>query len=89
MARVDNVHHLLARLHRRAIMTGRSVGAPPNFRGMSGGGVWPYLVTEEPGPSNPPLFAGIIIERPAGYRAALLVTRATIVQAFIERFDEE
>lgn len=88
LGRVDPNTHLLIDYRRRRIATGRSVGAPPSFRGMSGGGVWPFDTLAEPGVANPPLLAGLVIEHPASYGAALLVTRATILQGFIERFDE-
>ena len=82
----DMRSHVLIRYRREAIQSKRSVGAPPSFRGMSGCGVWPLDVLNDPGQNNPPCLCGILIERPQGFGASFLVTRATILRGFIERF---
>lgn len=40
--------HILLRYNRKTIATENSIGSPPDFHGMSGGGVWPLSVFYEP-----------------------------------------
>jgi hypothetical protein len=86
-AKVDERSHLLLRFDRRVIATRNSMGAPPNMTGISGGGVWPVRIDVEDPTAQVPLFAGIVIERPAHYRASLVVTRGTVIKYFVHRFD--
>lgn len=79
--------HILLRYNRRTIATKKSIGSPPDFRGFSGGGVWPISIFEEPTKDKPPIFAGIIIEQPMNYASSLLVTRSNLIRAFIKKFD--
>lgn len=80
--------HILLRYSRKTIATKNSIGSPPDYRGMSGGGVWPLSIFYEPLKEYPPLFAGIIIEQPRKYKSSLLVTRSNLIRAFIKRFDD-
>jgi len=84
---VDEKSHIVLKYNRRHIKTRKSVGSPPDFRGMSGGGVWPISVLHEPEKENPPLFAGIVIERPDKYSSCLLVTRGIVIRYFVNKFD--
>lgn len=87
LARVDYDTHFLIRYRRQDIATHDSIGAPPDFRGMSGGGVWPFDILKKPGPDNPPCFAGIVIERPPRFARSFLVTRSSLIEAVIRCFD--
>ena len=64
------------------------MGAPPNMKGISGGGVWPVRTDAEDPAAQVPLFAGLVIERPAHYRASLVVTRGTVIKYFVHLFDD-
>ncbi|MDT8342112.1 MAG: hypothetical protein RQ751_11425 [Longimicrobiales bacterium] len=81
-ARVDPRYHLLLRLRRESIMTARSVGAPPSWRGLSGAGTWVIPVDEEH-QADRPAFAGVLLGRPAHLKKALQVTRVEAVYHFI------
>jgi hypothetical protein len=88
LASINSESHILLKYDRKVIATKKSIGSPPDFRGLSGGGVWPLSVLEEPSIENPPLLAGIIIERPKGFASSLLVTRGNVIRYFVKRFDE-
>jgi hypothetical protein len=87
-ARVDARTHLLLRFERRTIVTKKSVGAPPDMTGISGGGVWPVRIDLSDPTEQTPLFAGLVVERPRHFRSSLAVTRGTVIRYFVERFDE-
>lgn len=61
--------------------------APPEMKGISGGGVWPVQIDATRPEDQTPLFAGIVIERPRRFRASLAVTRGTLIKYFVKRFD--
>lgn len=86
-AKVDYETHFLIRFRKQDMLTAKSVGAPPDFRGISGGGVWPFDLTREPGPENPPCFGGIVIERPRRYARSFLITRAALIERLIGHFE--
>lgn len=89
MARANPQTHLLLRYRRDEMVYNRKrTGPAGSFKGMSGGGVWPVRILEDPEtPTIPPL-AGIIVEQPVGYGPSILATRAAVVRAFIRKFDE-
>jgi hypothetical protein len=77
--------HILIRFDRRTIETPTSFGAPPSFRGMSGGGVWRLNPLEQYREDNKPMLAGIIIEQPARHKKVLLAHRIELVLAGIRQ----
>lgn len=85
-AKVDYQTHFLIRFRKQDILTDRSIGAPPEFRGISGGGVWPFDIRREAGPDNPPCFGGLIVERPPRYARSILVTRGSLIERLIRHF---
>lgn len=87
-AGIDERSQLLLRFDRRVIATKKAVGAPPEMKGISGGGVWPVRIDAIRSEDQTPLFAGIVIERPRRFRASLAVTRGTLVKHFVRRFDD-
>lgn len=87
-AGVDERSHLLLRLDRRVITTGNAFGAPPDMRGISGGGVWPVRIDVADPTDQTPFFAGLVVERPKRFRASLAVTRGTVIRYFVHRFDD-
>lgn len=86
-AGIDRRLNLLLRLDRRVIATRRSTGAPPDMRGISGGGVWPIRV-DLSGEALVPFFAGIVIERSQRFRSSLTVTHGSVIRYFVRRFDD-
>lgn len=89
LAKVDPRSHLLLRFRPENILWNhKTVGAPPRFNGMSGGGVWMVSLHEDYSLEAPPPFAGMVIERPASYKPSLLATRAPLIRYFIRRFDD-
>lgn len=88
-AKIDPRGHVLVRYDRKRIVyNGKTIGAPPDFRGMSGGGVWPVSLTSPYSPATPPQLAAMIVERAKGHAPSLLCTRATALRYFIRRFDD-
>lgn len=81
-AQVDQDFHILLRFRRESIMTARSVGAPPDWRGMSGGGAW-VLPIAPADQAHPPAFAGLLLGRPPQHKKALQVTRADALYHFV------
>lgn len=89
LAKIDHRSHVLLRYHREAILyNGKTRGAPPSFKGISGGGVWPVSLRDDHTSDNPPPLAAMVIERPAAFGHALLATRAHVVRRFIQQFDD-
>lgn len=86
-AGIDPRLNLLLRLNRRVIATRKSIGAPPNMRGISGGGVWPVRV-DLSGEELMPFFAGIVIERSQRFRSSLTATLGSAIRYFVRRFDD-
>lgn len=87
-ADIDERSQLLLRLDRRVIGTKNAVGAPPEMKGISGGGVWPVRIDVDRPEDQTPLFAGIVIERPKRFQVSLAVTRGTLIKYFVTRFDD-
>lgn len=85
-AEVDLRYHILLRYRREAIKTSRSVGAPPSWVGISGGGAWlvPIAPMER---EEPPRLIGVVLGHPSGYRKALQVTRIEAVYHFLRLHD--
>lgn len=88
-AGVDRHFQFLLRFDRRSIATKRSVGAPPEMTGISGGGVWPVSLNASDQSDQVPFFAGLVIERPPRFHSVLAVADGVAVRAFIERFDHD
>lgn len=89
LAKVDPRSHLLLRFQPKDILWNhKTVGAPPRFNGMSGGGVWMVSLHDDYSLEAPPPFAGMVIERPASYKPSILATRAPLIRYFIQRFDD-
>jgi hypothetical protein len=88
LAGVDQRANILLKYVPKNIVTKRSIGSPPDFHGISGGGVWPVSIFDEPDIDSPPVFAGIVVERPEKYASALLVTRSTVIKYFVRQFDD-
>lgn len=81
-AQVDPRYHILLRLRRESIMTSRSIGSPPSWRGISGGGVWVVPIAP-PDRSHGPAFAGVLLGRPPLHKKALKVTRVEALFHFM------
>ncbi len=90
LAKVDTRSHILLRFRPEDILWNhKTVGAPPRFNGMSGGGVWMMSIHHDDYSLDaPPPFAAMVIERPASYKPSILATRSPLIRYFIQRFDD-
>jgi hypothetical protein len=85
-AGLDQIKHFAMRFEGSRIVSKRGRGGQPNFRGMSGGGVWvmdPY--TDYSAAKLPP-FAGILVGRPAKNKKVLFGSR---IGALFSMLDSE
>jgi hypothetical protein len=86
--KTDTRGHVLLRFQKRDIVYNNTRGSPPNFRGMSGGPVWPISLEGSPPSQNLPPLLAMIVERPDGYGPSIRATRATAIRYFVTTFDD-
>lgn len=75
---VQRSSHLMLKYRRNRLVSASGAGVP-EFKGMSGGGVFAFPALATPTPDAPPRLVAIIIERPDCYGPSILTTRIDVV----------